>query len=52
MHEDLVSQPQSETSQLDYLNIFDITQNSGIEQQCWAEDNINKFQSLQYIISQ
>ena len=33
--------------------MFDITQNGGIEQQCWAKANINKFyKSVQYTISQ
>ena len=48
-----VSQCQNEISQQDYLNMFDITQNGGIEQQCWAKANINKFyKSVQYTISQ
>ena len=33
--------------------MFDITSNGGIEKQCWAKANINKFhKSVQYIISQ
>ncbi len=48
-----VSECQNEISQQDYLNMFDITQNGGIEQQCWAKANINKFnKSVQYTISQ
>ena len=38
-----VSQPQPELSKTDYLNLFDITQNGGIEEQSWAKANINKF---------
>jgi hypothetical protein len=52
-HGQRVSQPQCETSQQDYLNMFDSTQNGGIEKQCWAKANINKFhKSVQYNISQ
>ncbi|CAB3994683.1 ATP-dependent DNA helicase PIF1, partial [Paramuricea clavata] len=48
-----VSQPQHEINQLDYLNMFDNTNNGGIEEQCWAKANINKFnKSVQYIVSQ
>jgi hypothetical protein len=48
-----VSQCQKEISQQDYLNMFDITKNGGIEQQCWAKANINKFyKSVQFPISQ
>jgi hypothetical protein len=50
-----VSQPQHEIlNQLDYLNImFDKSKNGGIEEQCWAKANINKFnKSVQYIVSQ
>ncbi len=32
-------QPSNEISQQDYLNLFDITQNGGIEEQCWAKAN-------------
>jgi hypothetical protein len=33
--------------------MFDSTQNGGIEKQCWAKANINKFhKSVQYNISQ
>ena len=40
-------------SQQDYLNMFDNTNNGGIEEQCWAKANINKFdKSVQYIVSQ
>jgi flagellar biosynthesis GTPase FlhF len=48
-----VSQPQHEIlNQQDYLNMFD-TNNGGIEEQCWAKANINKFnKSVQYIVSQ
>ena len=38
-----VSQSQNEISEQDYLNMFDNTQNGGIEQQCWAKANIDKF---------
>ncbi|CAB3993337.1 Hypothetical predicted protein [Paramuricea clavata] len=44
-----VSQPQHEINQQDYLNMFDRTNNGGIEEQCWAKANINK--SVQYINS-
>ena len=49
-----VSQPQHEIlNQQDYLNMFDRTKNGGIEEQCWAKANINKFsKSVQYIVSQ
>ena len=48
-----VSQPQPELSQTDYLNLFDITQNGGIEEQCWAKANISKFnKSMQYTVIQ
>ena len=48
-----VSQTQSEISQQDYLNMFDSAQNGGIEEQCWAKANINKFhKSVQYTVSQ
>ncbi|CAB4002039.1 Hypothetical predicted protein [Paramuricea clavata] len=49
-----VSQPQHEIlNQQDYLNMFDNTNNGGIEEQCWAKANINKFnKSVQYIVSQ
>jgi DNA replication protein DnaC len=47
-----VSQPHNEINQQDYLNMFDITNNGGIEEQCWANTNINKFhKSMQYIVS-
>ena len=40
-------------SQQDYLKMFDNANNGGIEQQCWAKANINKFnKSVQYIVSQ
>ena len=40
-------------SQQDYLNMFDNTNNGGIEEQYWAKANINKFnKSVQYIVSQ
>jgi hypothetical protein len=42
-----VSQPQHEINQQDYLNVFDNTNNGGIEEQCWA-----KAKSVQYIVSQ
>jgi hypothetical protein len=45
-----VSQPHNEINQQDYLTMFDITNNGGIEEQCWANTNINK--SMQYIVSQ
>ena len=33
--------------------MFDTTQNGGIEEQCWAKANINKFHnSVQYTVSQ
>ena len=33
--------------------MFDSTQNGGIEEQCWAEANINKFhKSVRYTVSQ
>ena len=36
--------PQFEkTNQQDYLEKFDITKNGGIERQCWAKTNVNKF---------
>ena len=48
-----VLQPQHELNQQDYLNMFDRTNNGGIEEQCWAKANINKFnKSVQYIVSQ
>ena len=48
-----VSQPQHEINQQDHLNVFDNTNNGGIEEQCWAKANINKFnKSVQYIVSQ
>ena len=48
-----VSQPQHEINQQDYLNMFDNTNNGGIEEQCWAKANINKFnKSVQYIVRQ
>ena len=49
-----VSHPQHEIlNQQDYLNMFDNTNNGGIEEQCWAKANINKFnKSVQYIVSQ
>ncbi|CAB3990258.1 Hypothetical predicted protein, partial [Paramuricea clavata] len=49
-----VSQPQHEIlNQQDYLNMFDRTKNGGIEEQCWAKANINKFsKSVQYIIEE
>ena len=30
-------------NQQDYMNEFDILKNGGIEEQCWAKSNINKF---------
>ena len=49
-----VSQPKHEIlNQQDYLNMFDKTNNGGIEEQCWAKANINKFnKSVQYIVRQ
>ncbi len=48
----VMSQPQQEISQQDYLNAFDTTNNGSIEEQCWAKTNINKFhKSVQYIVS-
>jgi hypothetical protein len=48
-----VSQPEHEINQQDYLNMFDNTESGGIEEQCWAKANINKFnKSVQYIVSQ
>ena len=48
-----VSEPQHEINQQDYLNMFDNTNNGGIEEQCWAKANINKFnKSVQYIVRQ
>ena len=48
-----VSQPEHEINQHDYLNMFDNTDNGGIEEQCWAKANINKFnKSVQYIVCQ
>ena len=45
-----VSQPEHEINQQDYLNMFDNIDNGGIEEQCWAKANINKFnKSVQYI---
>ena len=50
---DLRKQPQCEMNQQDYLNMFDSTQNDGIEEQCWAKANINKFhKSVDYAVSQ
>ena len=44
---------QHKISQQEYLNIFDIAENGGIEQQSWVKANINKFhKSVQYAISQ
>jgi hypothetical protein len=37
------AQPEK-TNQQNYLQKFDITKNGGIENQCWAKTNINKFQ--------
>ncbi len=43
---------QHEISQQEYLETFDITQNGGIEEQCWTKANIKKFhKSMQYIVS-
>jgi hypothetical protein len=36
-------QPEHEINQQDYLNMFDNTDNGGIEEQCWPKANINKF---------
>ena len=48
-----VSQPHNEINQQDYLNTFDIHNNGGIEDQCWANANMNRFhKSVQYIVSQ
>ena len=48
-----VSQPHSEINQQDYLNTFDIHKNGGIEEQFWANANMNRFhKSVQYIVSQ
>ncbi len=48
----IMSQPQQEISQQDYLNLFDTTNSGSIEEQCWAKTNINKFhKSVQYIVS-
>ncbi len=47
-----VLQPQ-QINQQEYLGMFDTTQNGGIEEQCWAKANINKFHnSVQYTVSQ
>ncbi|CAB4040611.1 Hypothetical predicted protein, partial [Paramuricea clavata] len=47
------SQPQCEMNQQDYLNMFDSTQNGGIEEQYWTKANINKFhKSVDYVVSQ
>jgi hypothetical protein len=42
-HNEQLPQPEK-TNQQDYLQKFDITKNGGIENQCWAKTNINKFQ--------
>ncbi len=49
-----LSQPHNEIlNQQEYLNMFDIANNGGIEEQCWANANINKFnKSVQYIVCQ
>ena len=48
-----VSQSRPEINQQLYLNMFDKTNNGGIEEQCWAKTNINKFhKSVKYIVSQ
>ncbi len=48
----IMSQPQQEISQQDYLNLFDTTNSGSIEEQCWAKTNINKFhKSVEYIVS-
>ena len=52
-HTRSVSQPHSEINQQDYLNTFDIHNNGGIEEQFWANANMNRFcKSVQYIVSQ
>lgn len=46
-------QAHTELDQQDYLTMFDITNNGGIEEQSWANTNINKFhKSMQYTVSQ
>ena len=48
-----MSQPHSEINQQGYLNAFDIHNNGGIEDQCWANANMNRFhKSVQYIVGQ
>ena len=48
----IMSQPQQEISQQDYLNLFDTTNSGSIEEQCWAKTNIKKFhKSVQYIVT-
>ena len=48
-----MSQPHSELNQQDYLSTFDIHNNGGIEDQCWANANMNRFhRSVEYIVSQ
>ena len=40
-------------NQQDYMNEFDILKNGGIEEQCWAKSNINKFhKSVEFSTSQ
>ena len=48
-----MSRPHSVINQQDYLNTFDIHNNGGIEDQCWANANMNRFnKSVQYIVGQ
>ena len=43
------SQLPHEIHKQDYLNMFDVTKFGGIEEQCWAKANMNKFhKSVQY----
>ena len=38
-----VSKPPHEINKQDYLKMFDDTKYGGIEKQCWAKANMNKF---------
>ncbi|XP_028408480.1 uncharacterized protein LOC114531038 isoform X1 [Dendronephthya gigantea] len=47
------AKPQHRINQEDYLNLFDISNNGRIGEQCWAKANINKFhKSMQYTVAQ
>ena len=48
-----VSQSKHKINQEDYVNKFDHTTYDGIEEQCWAKDNMDKFhKSVVHIVSQ